>query len=149
MFDRIRVASLSLLVASLLAIAALPRPAEAGASATVLALAAPLAEAFGVPASGVTSLLEKGVSLESVTQLLLVNQSSKAGLDKVTELYRGYDNDITKTAEKLDVASSAYSKEKVTAAIDEAKSSARDSATQKATDEANKAVDGALRGLRR
>ena len=100
-------------------------------------------------ASGVTSLLESGISVESVTQLLLVNQSSKAGLDKVTELYSDSGNDITKTAEELDVATSAYSKEKVTAAIDEAKSSASADATQTATDEANKAIGDALGGLRR
>jgi hypothetical protein len=149
MFDRVRVSCVTLLCLCALVLVGLPRTAEAGTSEALLALAGPLAEQFGVPAGPVTSLLESGISLESVTQLLLVNQSSKAGLDNVTKLYRDSGNDITKTAETLDVASSAYSKEKVTAAIDEAKASASADATQKATDEANKAIGDALGGFGR
>jgi hypothetical protein len=149
MSHRLRAASLAFLLAIPLGTALSPRPAEAGVSASVLALAAPLASQFGVPASAVTSLLESGISLESATQLLLVSQSSKAKLDDVTGLYRSSGNDIAKTAEKLDVDPSAYSQEKVTAAIDQAKSSAAADAKQKAADEANKAMGDALGGLKR
>jgi hypothetical protein len=122
MFDRVRVSCVTLLCLCALVLVGLPRTAEAGTSEALLALAGPLAEQFGVPAGPVTSLLESGISLESVTQLLLVNQSSKAGLDNVTKL---------------------------TAAIDEAKASASADATQKATDEANKAIGDALGGFGR
>jgi hypothetical protein len=143
MSSRFRVVCVAFLLGTLLAAAAAPRTAGAGVSESVLALAAPLAGQFGVPVSAVTSLLQSGISLESATQLLLVTQSSQAKLDEVTELYRGYGNDITKTAEKLDVDPSAYSKEKVTATIDQAKASAVADAKQKATDEAGKAVGNA------
>lgn len=147
MTARFPAASLSLLLVTLLVAAAtLSRPAEAGLSESLRAIAPPLAQQFGVPASAVTGLLEGGLSLESVTQLLLVSQSSKSSLDGVTKLYRDAGNDIDKTAKQLDVARSAYSKEKVTAAIDEARASATASAADTATDEANKALDSALGG---
>jgi hypothetical protein len=149
MLDRIRVRSLPLLIALLVVGAGLSRPAEAGVSQSVLALAAPLAQQFGVPASAVTSLLESGISLESVTQLLLVSQSAGSELDSTTKLYREQGNDIAKTAEKLGVDPAAYSKQKVASVIDEAKASATADASKAASDEANKALDSALGGFRR
>jgi hypothetical protein len=149
MLHRLRFVSLPLAIFVLLAATGLPRPVQAGVSSTVLALAEPLAEQFGVPASAVTGLLESGVSLDSVTQLLLVAKSSDSKLDDVTKLYREQGDDITKTAEKLDVDPKDYSQEKVTAAIDEAKLSAKADATEKATGEANKALGSALGGLTR
>ena len=131
-------------------------PATAAVSETVLALAAPLAQQFGVPQSAVSTLLEKGISLESVTELLLVSQSAEKGLDEVTKRYEALGNDIGATAKELDVAASAYSKEAVSAAIDDAKESLQAEATQKATDQvdkaaddANKAIGNALGGFRR
>ena len=125
------------------------RPAEAGVSETVLALAGPLAEQFGVPASAVTTLLEGGVSLESVTQLLLVSQSAETGLDEVTSAYRKYEGDITKTANDYKVAASAYSMENVNSAIDDAKQQLTADATKKVTEGTTKALDDALGGFRR
>lgn len=78
-----------------------------------------------------------------------MGRSLGAEIGDVGELYRGSGNDITKTAEKLDVDPSAYSKEKVTAVIDTAKSSAAADAKQKAADETKKGIGGALDGLKR
>ena len=89
-------------------------PATAGIDQAALALAGPLAEQFGVPAGAVTQLLEGGVSLESVTQLLLVSQSSGKSLGDVNGLYEKSDSDIGKTAEPLEVPASAYSDDAVT-----------------------------------
>ena len=72
-------------------------------------------------------------------------------LDEVTELYRSSGNDIAQTAEKLEVDPSAYSKEKVTSAIDQAKATAMADAKQKAADGVDKAGESlgeALGGLR-
>ena len=149
MLERTRIASLSFLIVLLVATAGLPRPADAGVSESILAVAAPLAEQFGVPASAVTGLLESGISLDSVTQLLLVSQSSKSKLDSTAKLYREQGNDIAKTAEKLGVDPADYSNAKVTAAIDEAKATATADATNKATGEANEALDSALGGFKR
>ena len=126
-----------------------PHPSQAGLGETAKALAGPLAEQFGVPASAVTGLLESGISLDSVTQLLLVSQSSGSGLDAVSKLYRESGNDIGDTATKLDVDAADYSQERVTAAIDEAKSQAQADATEKATKGASDALDSALGGLNR
>jgi hypothetical protein len=126
-----------------------PRPSEAGLADSAKALAGPLAEQFGVPASAVTGLLESGISLDSVTQLLLVSQSSGSGLDAVSKLYRESGNDIDDTATKLDVDAADYSQERVTAAVDEAKSQAQADATEKATKGAGDALDSALGGLNR
>ena len=84
-------------LALLLATTAFLRPAEAGVSETVMALAGPLAEQFGVPKAAVSTLLDGGVSLDSVTQLLLVSQSSGKGLDEVSQLYNASGKDIDKT----------------------------------------------------
>ena len=75
--------ALPLSLAFLLALTVGVRPAQAGVSESLLALAGPLAEQFGVPAAAVTGLLDGGVSLESITQLLLVSQSSGTSLDDV------------------------------------------------------------------
>jgi ribosomal protein L12E/L44/L45/RPP1/RPP2 len=102
-------------------------------------LAAPLAEQFGVPGSAVTSLLESGVSLESVTQLLLVKQSTDKSLNEVTDLYRN-----RKAADQLGVAADRYSKEKVESAIERARADATEKASETASDAAGKAVGGLL-----
>ncbi len=142
-----RSALLALLFIVLLGTVGLPRPSQAGLADTAIALAGPLAEQFGVPASAVTGLLESGVSLDSVTQLLLVSKSSGSDLDAVSRLYRESGNDVDDTAEKLDVDAADYSEERVTAAIDEAKSKAQADATDKATKDASDAVGSALGGL--
>ena len=122
-----------------------PRVSQAAVPQSVLALAGPLAEQFGVSGSAVTSLLEKGISLDSVTQLLLVKQSAGKSLDQVTDLYRKQGNDVRKTADELGVAAEKYSPDKVEAAIDGAKAQVAKSATDKAADSAGKAV-GSLFG---
>lgn len=125
-----------------------PRAADAGLTQAAIQLAAPLAEQFGVPSSAVTALLDKGLSLDSVTQLLLVSQSSKQKLDDVTRLYDQAGQDITKTADQLKVAASDYSPDKVSAAIDQAKAKAQADAANQANDAANRAVGSALGGLK-
>jgi hypothetical protein len=114
--------------------------ARAGVSESVLALAVPLAEGFGVSAESVTGLLESGVSLESVTQLLFVSESSGTDLDSATKLYRESGEDISKTADKLDVAAAEYSPEKVKGAIDDAGAKAQADARAKAETAVNDAA---------
>ena len=142
-----RATLLVLLAIALLGMLGQPRTSHAGTAHAMLPLAAPLAEQFGVPASAVTALLEGGVSLDSVTQLLLVSKSSGSDLDAVSKLFRESGNDIDDTAKKLDVDAEDYSEERVTAAIDEAKSKAQADATDKATKDASDAVGSALGGL--
>jgi hypothetical protein len=142
-----RSALLALLFIVLVGTIGLPHPSQAGLADSAKALAGPLAEQFGVPASAVTGLLESGISLDSVTQLLLVSQSSGSDLDAVSGLFRESGNDIDDTAEKLDVDAADYSQKRVTAAIDEAKSQAEADATEKATKGASDALDSALGGL--
>ena len=120
--------------------------AQAGVADTALALAGPLAQQFGVPVGAVTGLLESGVSLDSVTQLLLISQGSGSDLGAVTDLYTGSGNSVTKTAESLGVAADVYSQDKVSAAIDQATQDAQAAATQKAVDGAGDAVGSALKG---
>jgi len=138
----------SLLLAAGLFIAA-AGPAAAAVDQAAVALAGPLAEQFGVPAEAVTKLLEQGVGLESVTQLLLVSQSSDKSLDDVSKLYQESDSDIGKTAEQLEVPESAYSQDVVTASIDKAKAKLQEDATDKVTGEAGKALDSVLGGMKR
>jgi hypothetical protein len=145
----IRRSTLPICCALLLGLVAVARPADAAVSETVLALAGPLAEQFGVPSSAVTGLLGQGVSLESVTQLLLVAQDSGKGLDAVTSLFRESGDDIGKTAEQLDVADSTYSDDAVSAAIGRAQQKLQADATDSAKDEATKALGSALGGLAR
>ena len=133
----------------LLGTSSAPRAAQAGVSEAVLALAGPLAEQFGVPASAVTELLESGISLDSVTKLLLVSQSSESKLDSVADLYRKSGNSIADAAGKLDVDSEAYSQERVTAAIDQAKQEAQTAAADKAAAETSKAVGAVFEGFQR
>jgi hypothetical protein len=113
-----------------------------------MALAAPLAEQFGVPAEAVTSLLENGVGLESATQLLLVSQSSDKSLGDVSQLYKASGSDIGKTAEQLEVPESAYSDDIVTSTIDKAKEKLQADATDDAKEEAGKALDSILGGMK-
>ena len=149
MSTRIRTISLSLLALGLIVSAGLPRAAQAGVSDTVLALAGPLAEQFGVSPGLVTGLLEGGVSLESATQLLLVGQSASTKLEDVTKLYREQGDSVLKAAEELGVDAADYSQAKVSAAIDQATATAQAAATDKATEEAGKALGSALGGLTR
>jgi hypothetical protein len=138
---------LALLFIALLGTFGLPRPSQAGLADTAIALAGPLAEQFGVPASAVTGLLESGISLDSVTQLLFVSKSSGSDLDTVSKLFRESGNDIDDTAEKLDVDAADYSEKRVTAAIDEAKNKAQADATDQATKGVSDALGSALGGL--
>ena len=142
-----RGALLALLFIVLLGTVGLSRSSHAGLADSAVALAGPLAEQFGVPVSAVTGLLESGVSLDSVTQLLLVSKSSGSGLDDVSKLYRESGNNIEETAKKLDVDVADYSQERVTASIDEAKSKVQADATEKATMSVTDAVGSALGGL--
>lgn len=112
-----------------------------------MALAGPLAEQFGVPKAAVSALLDGGLSLDSVTKLLLVSQSSDKGLDDVTKLFNASGKDIDKTAGELDVKPDAYSQSKVDAAIAAAQKTAQDEASKSATEEAGKALDSALGGM--
>jgi len=144
-----RSALLALFFIVLLGTIGMPRPSQAGIADSAMALAGPLAEQFGVPASAVTGLLESGISLDSVTQLLLVSKSSGSNLDAVSKLYGESGNDIDDTARKLDVDAADYSQDRVTAAIDEAKSQAQADATEKAAKGAGDALDSALGGLKR
>jgi hypothetical protein len=106
-----------------------------------------LAEHYGVPGDSVTALLDKGMSMESVTELLLVKESSGEPFDEVTDLYSAQGNDIQKTAGELDVSADAYSAENVQAAIDKAKADTASSASDKAAEETGKAVNSLMGGL--
>ncbi len=112
-------------------------------------MAGPLAEQFGVPAELVTGLLENGISLGSVSQLLFVSKESSSGLDTVSELYRETGNDIDATAKKLEVAKAEYSPERVKAAIDDATSTAPAAVTETAIQGVNDAIGSALGGWNR
>ena len=121
-----------------LAVLAAPRVSTAAIPESVLALAGPLAEQFGVPGSAVTSLLQKGISLDNVTQLLLVSQSAGKSFDQVTDLFSKKGNDVKKVADELGVAADKYSPDKVKSSIDLAKSQAADAAQTAATEAAKK-----------
>ena len=125
------------------------RPAQAEVNQALLALATPLAEQFGVSSSTVSTLLEQGISLESVTQLLLISQNSDKGLDDVTKLYHKSKNDVTKTAEELKVAASAYSMDNANAAIDKAKMKLEEDTRKSANEAATKGIDSVFDGLTR
>ena len=140
---------LSCLSVVLLGTVGLANSAQAGLSESMIALAGPLAEQFGVPAEVVTGLLENGLSLDSVTQLLFVSKDSGSGLDTVSELYGEAGNDIDATAKKLEVAKAEYSPERVKAAISEATSTAQAAATETATQGVNDAIGSALGGWNR
>jgi hypothetical protein len=140
MSSSLRLITVSLAIPLAFAVLSTPRASEAAIPESVMAIAAPLAEHYGVSGSAVTSLLENGLSLESVTQLLLVKESSGKSFDEVTEAYRAQGNDITKAADQLGVAAEKYSAENVSAAIERAKADAVEGATDKATDATRKAV---------
>ena len=122
-----------------------PRAEALPEAMTVVATS--LAEHYGVPGGSVTALLDNGMSMETVTQLLLVKESSGQPFDKVTDLYSEQGNSIQKTAEELDVAAEKYSAKNVQAAIDKAKADAATKASNKAAEETGKAVNSLLGGL--
>ncbi len=140
---------LSVLIVIFLSTLGLARSSQAGLTDAAAALAGPLAEQFGVPASSVTGLLENGLSLDSVTQLLFVSKSSETDLDDVGALYEKTGSDIDATATKLKVAAEEYSPDRVAAAIDDAKAKVQADTTEKAAKGANDAIGSALGGLRR
>ena len=144
MTRRIRLAAFSTL-ALVVGVALAPR-AEA-VPETILVIAGPLAEHYGVSGPAVTNLLEQGVSLEGVTPLLLVKESAGREFNEVTAAYEKSGQDIRKTAEQFDVAAETYSAENVDAAIARAKSDAAQSASDKAAEETGKAVDSLLGGF--
>ena len=133
----------SLAVLSLQATA--PRQAEAGMTDSLKALAGPLADQFGLPGSAVQTLFDKGFSLETATQLLFVSQSAKKSIGDVSNLYDNSNKSVNETADKLKVASSAYSPDKVQGAIDKAKADAQKQAVDEASKAAGSAVGGMLR----
>ena len=145
MIQRNRNALIALVFAVLLGTSGFARTSDAGLTELGTALAGPLAEQFGVPAASVTSLLESGISVDSVTQLLFVSESSGSDLDAVTDIYKETGNDITDTANKLKVDPSEYSTERVTAAINAAKEKAQADASEKAAKGASEAIGSAPR----
>ena len=125
----------------------IPRNADAGMGSTLAALAAPLADQFGLPGSAVQSLFDQGISLESATQLLLISQSAKSSLDSVTKLFQDKGKDVTKTAQALKVDAADYSDDKVQLAIEKAKAEAAEQVevvddAAKAAEDAGKALGG-------
>ncbi len=91
---------------------------------TGINLAGSLAEYFGVPASAVTSLFDSGLSLESVVQALLISQSAKTSVSKVSNLLKTKKNDVTAVADSLGVNASAYASDKVNDVISKVSGSA-------------------------
>lgn len=152
MHSRSRIIAIPLIVSlCALASASAPSVARAAVSETILALAGPLAQSFGVSSEAVTGLLQKGLSLETVTQLLLVKQSSGKSLDAVTKTYHETGDSVQKAANQLGVSPDVYSSKNVNASIERAKSQAAASASQKASENAaeatGKAVDSLTGGL--
>jgi len=123
-----------------------PQEAEAGMTDTLKALAGPLADQFGLPGSAVQALFDKGISLESATQLLLISQSAKTALGDVTKLYDDSSRSVTQTAEALKVEAGAYSDDKVQSVIDKAKADAAN-VHEKAAEDASKAAGSAVGGF--
>ncbi len=106
-----------------------------------------LAEHYGVPGGSVTALLDNGMSMETVTQLLLVKESSGQSFDKVTDLFSAQGNSIKKAAAELNVAAEKYSAKNVQAAIDKATADIAASASNKAAEETGKAMKSLMGGL--
>ena len=142
----VRNVSLLVAIALLLSVSTVARSDGMGDAAQ--ALAAPLAQQFGVPASAVTTLLNSGASLESVTQMLLVSQSANKPLDEVSKL-RTETGSVAGAAKKLKVPEMAYSEKATASAIDKAKQQAQADAAKRATDGVGKALDSALGGWKR
>ena len=142
--------SLVALFGATISVSVAPRSANAEVSESLLALAGPLAENFGVPASAVTGLLNDGLSLETVTQLLLVNQETDSSLADVTKLFHEQGDSVEKTADELDVDADVYSTDNVSASLDKARTDATakaaDDAKAKAAETTGKALDS-LGGL--
>ncbi len=145
-----RIAVLSLALAACLALFG-ARAAQAAVPESILVIAGPLAEHYGVSGTAVTNLLQNGVSLENVTQLLLIKESSGQSFDAVTGAYREQGNDMTKTADQFGVAAKKYSPKKVEKAIDRAKADAAKQASEEASEKAaeatGKAMDEMLGGM--
>jgi hypothetical protein len=139
--------SLALIAMSAFFVAVSLAPRAEALPEAVTIVANSLAEHYGVPGDSVTTLLDKGMSMESMTQLLLVKESSGQSFDDVTDLYAEQGNSVEKTADKLDVAADTYSAANVQAAIEKAKTDAATSASNKAADEAGKAVNSLMGGL--
>jgi len=91
--------------------------AKSTAKAAGSNLAGGLAEHFGVPAAAVTSLFESGLSLQSVVKALLISQSAKVSVDKVSSLLQAKNNDVSAVASELGVSASAYAQDKVEAVV--------------------------------
>ena len=85
--------------------------------------------------------------METVTQLLLVSQSSGSSLDSVAELFSQQEGSIEKTAAELGVPADAYSSEKVQASLADAQAAAAESAKKEATDQVEDAAGKALDSL--
>ncbi len=122
-----------------------PRAEALPEAMTVVATS--LAEHYGVPGGSVTALLDNGMSMETVTQLLLVKESSGQPFDKVTDLFSAQGNSIKKAAAELNVAAEKYSAKNVQAAIDKAKADIANSASNKAAEETGKAMKSLMGGL--
>jgi hypothetical protein len=106
-----------------------------------------LAEHYGVPGDSVVKLLDEGMSMESVTQLLLVKESSGEEFGAVTDLYEEQGSNIQTTADELGVAADKYSADSVQAAIDKAKADTAASASNKAAEETGKVVNSLMGGM--
>ncbi len=141
--------SLALISMFALSVTVFLAPRAEGLPDAMTVVARSLAEHYGVSGDAVTALLDNGMSMESVTQLLLVKESSGQPFDKVTDLYSEQGNSIQKTADKLDVAEEKYSANNVRAAIDKAKADTVTSTSNKAAESAGKTVDSLMGGLSR
>jgi len=100
--------------------------AKSTLKATGSSLAGALGEKFGVPAAAVTSLFDQGLNLEGVVQALLISQSAKTPVSKVSDLLKSNKNDVTAAAESLGVSASAYTQDKVNAVIRDVSGTAGD-----------------------
>ena len=144
MFKRSMIVLVALLTLSV-ANGLVAQRAEAGVTDTLKALAPPLAAQFGVPSNAVQTLFDKGIGLETTTELLLVSQAASKSIGDVTKLFESSKRSVDATAQQLNVAKDAYSADKVQAAIDKAKADAQ----KQAADEASKAAGSAVGGLLR
>ncbi len=138
--------ALSLAVALPLLVLGSARVAQAVPEST-LVVGNALAQHYGVPQGAVTGLLESGVSLDSVTQLLLVQESAGKSFDEVTRAYRAQGNDVRKTADQFGVAAEKYSARNVEAALERARADATEQASQEASEKAAEATGRAVDSL--
>jgi len=136
--------ALSLALASVLAGQAAAQ--DAPLTEAVKVVAHSLATHYNVPTDSVDAMLTEGVSMETVTQLMLVKQSSGQSWEHVTDTWESQGDSIDAAAEKLNVAKEKYSAENVQAAIDKAKADTAASASNEAADAASKAVGSMLGG---